>query len=75
MNERIKQLAEQATIVGDTKHSMDIPSWYLEKFAELIVKRMIDNVECHTDMYDTPDIKFVCERIVNSIKFDFGVEL
>ena len=45
MNDRIKRLAEQATIVGDTKHSMDIPSWYLEKFAELIVKECAEFAE------------------------------
>jgi len=38
MNERIKELAEQATIHGNTAHYVDIPLWYLEKFAELIVR-------------------------------------
>ena len=38
MNERIKQLAQQATIHGNTEHHMDIPMWYLEKFAQLIVR-------------------------------------
>jgi len=45
-----------------------------ERFAELIVKRIIENIECHADMYDTPDTRFICEKIVNSVKFDFGVE-
>lgn len=55
-------VVEELTLVG------------LERFAEVIVKRIIDNVQCHADMYDTPDTKFICEKIVNSIKFDFGVE-
>lgn len=38
MNERIRQLAEEATIHGNTAHHVDIPLWYLEKFAELIVR-------------------------------------
>ena len=38
MNERIQELAEQATHHGSTTHTMNIPAWYLEKFAELIVK-------------------------------------
>ena len=42
MNERIKQLAEQATVHGNTEHRLDIPSWYLEKFAELIVWECMD---------------------------------
>lgn len=48
--------------------------WDRYLFAELIVKRIIENVECHADMYDTPDTRFICEKIVNSVKFDFGVE-
>ena len=55
-------VVEELTLVG------------LERFAEVIVKRIIDNVECHADMYDAPDTRFICEKIVNSIKFDFGVE-
>ena len=38
MHERIKELAKQATVHGNTEHHLDIPSWYLEKFAELIVQ-------------------------------------
>jgi hypothetical protein len=38
MHERIKELAKQATVHGNTEHHLDIPSWYLEKFAELIVE-------------------------------------
>ena len=47
MNERIQELAEQATVHGNTEHRLDIPSWYLEKFAELMVK------ECMTLCDDT----------------------
>lgn len=48
--------------------------WDRYLFAELIIKRIIENVECHADMYDTPDTRFICEKIVNSVKFDFGVD-
>ncbi len=48
--------------------------WDRYLFAELIVKRIIDNVESHSDLYQSPDIKFICENIVNSVKFDFGVK-
>ena len=41
MNERIRELAEQATIHGNTAHYVDIPFWYLEKFAELIVRECV----------------------------------
>ena len=80
MNERIRELAEQAREYATTRHPVSNivlsvnSEKFEEKFAELIVNRMIDNVECHADLYESPDIKFICEKIVNSIKFDFGVE-
>lgn len=76
MNERIKELEKRATeeVMRNTPSFLVTNEMWKEKFAELIVKRMIDNVECHADLYDSPDIKFICEKIVNSIKFDFGVE-
>ena len=48
MNERIKQLAEQAGNHADTYDDANGPIWfqmYNEKFAELIVKECIDVVE------------------------------
>ena len=44
MNERIKELAEQATInIGDEFHPIDF--FYKEKFAELIVAECMRQVE------------------------------
>ena len=45
----------------------------LEKFAELIVKRIIDNVECHASLFNTKEARQVCSWIVKSVKYDFGV--
>ena len=45
----------------------------LEKFVELIVKRIIDNVECHASLFNTKEARQVCSWIVNSVKYDFGV--
>ena len=65
MNERIKQLAEQAGIYkldlfDETDH------WVLEKFAELIVKAVFDRIA---------DERFeVYEPVVKSVKEHFGVE-
>jgi len=77
MNERTealaKQAAEYAIEFAVKDQELYIPK-LMEKFAELIINRIIDNVECHGDLYDSPDIKFICENIVNSVKFDFGVE-
>lgn len=44
MNERIRELAEQATIHGNTAHYVDIPLWYVEKFAKLIAKECMELV-------------------------------
>ena len=46
----------------------------LEKFAELIVKRIIDNVECHASLFNTKEARQVCSWIVKSVKYDFGVK-
>ncbi len=48
--------------------------WDRYLFAELIAKRIIENIECHALMYETPDTRFICEKIVSSVKFDLGVE-
>lgn len=45
-----------------------------EKFAELIIKRIIDNVECHASLFNTKEAQQVCSWIVKSVKYDFGVE-
>ena len=50
MNERIKELAKQATVHGDTEHHLDIPLWYLEQFAKLIVKECTNIVLHYTDV-------------------------
>ena len=68
MNERIKQLAEQATTIVDTVNSQGYSSSYAnfdrEKFAELIVAECIDAAtEAQADFY-----------IVHNIKSRFGVE-
>jgi phosphate-selective porin len=66
MNERIKQLAEQA---GSThKQNLGVYQFYtdeLEKFAELIVK------EC-TDIAN--GTRYDGKVVANRIKFVFGVE-
>lgn len=85
MNERIKLLAEQANALArenveySRTEGWDIFTEKLyevsrEKFAELIVKRIIDNVECHASLFNTKEARQVCSWIVKSVKYDFGVE-
>jgi hypothetical protein len=84
MNERIKELAKQATVHGNTEHHLDIPSWYLEKFAELIVEECLSIVKSNTygpcgeydynysDENSAADDR--AETIYEEIAYRFGVE-
>jgi len=66
MNERIRELAEQATVHGNTEHRLDIPSWYLEKFAELIVRECAKVALEHDAFWGA--------SVDQDIKRHFGVE-
>ena len=78
MNERIKQLAEQAVKavdnpfpsnpLNDELEKMYIPDCFAEKFAELIVQECIDWCNAHARDDGT------AQRIAEDIKKDFGVE-
>ena len=76
MNERIKELAEQA---GSThKQSLGVYQFYadeLEKFAELIVGQMLAITDAHTEVFQTDRDNAVIEHIKQSVKQHFGVEL
>ena len=69
MNERIKQLAEQATTIVEMVSSYGYMSSYAnfdrEKFAELIVRECCDIVHRKTDE---------SIRVVMAIEEHFGVE-
>ena len=45
MNDRIKELAEQATVIRKTFHGIEHIEFDKEKFAELIVKECIEIVD------------------------------
>ena len=79
MNERIRELAEQATkyafewAEGDSKINPKITpdKWlkaYQEKFAELIVR------ECSLMVQDFVDHRFPASEYPNRLKRHFGVE-
>ena len=71
MNERIRELAEQAKHHGSATHVMNIPSWYLEKFAELIVAECAKIVEDST--WNLPHGYKAVDQ-ANLVKQHFGVE-
>jgi hypothetical protein len=69
MNQRIKQLAEQAEKYADDNFKGE-PTYseaYDSKFAELIVKECADHIMNSTDRYRK-------EYFANMIKEHFGVE-
>jgi hypothetical protein len=45
-----------------------------EKFAELIVRRTLDIVEAHTEIFQSDESRAMVEHIKQSVKTDFGVE-
>jgi hypothetical protein len=65
LNERIRELAEQANLEIDPAHP-DHNQKVLEKFAELIVKDVLDEVlqamDDGMDVYDTVADKFGVEE-------------
>jgi hypothetical protein len=81
MNERIKQLAEQATTRVDAvpNESMAYTYFDTEKFAELIVKECRDIVEqdmklAHIQMIPLTLEKYANGRLKEKIREHFGVE-
>jgi hypothetical protein len=75
MNERIKQLAEQAEQHAheqNDKHGIRFKSEYNRKFAELIVKECIDIAQDRANFPGFPpnDVN----DIIDEIKEHFGVE-
>ena len=83
MNEKIKQLAEQAGATVLTTHGMEhvVDGCYvigparLEKFAELIVRECISQIALiGVSNFENPDIMWTIETAISSIEKHFGVE-
>lgn len=80
MNERIKELIEQARESATTRHpvsniTLSVNSELFEqKFAELIVQRTLDIVEAHTEIFQSDEARAMVEHIKQSVKTDFGIE-
>ena len=79
MNERIKELMEQATVWKDANHGYTFDK---EKFAELIVRECLDKIETHRiPVGNSAAGEMACEwtysalmEISDEIKEHFGVE-
>ena len=73
MNERIKELALQAGFKTDRLGHL-FGGDDVEKFAELIVRQMLDVTDAHTEVFRTDRDKALIEHIKQSVKQHFGVE-
>ena len=84
MNERIKELAEQAGLEFDNDLALEPePIYYttqkdLEKFAELIVRECLDIAsevrgEPATDTHYVIGYDRACEKMISGIKEHFGI--
>jgi hypothetical protein len=78
MNERIKELMEQAGLHDFVVESMGIDE-EMNKFAELIVRECLDIAsevrgEPATDTYFVIGYDRACEKMIDGIKEHFGVE-
>jgi hypothetical protein len=75
MNERIRELIEQATestgflTAGDSVKPLPVREFNKEKFAELIVRECIEQIEVFNVRMDARP-----RHIVEAIKSHFGVE-
>lgn len=76
MNERIKELAKQATdIEYGVDNGFDRVTFDKEKFAELIVKECIDTMYKHGEAYAHPSAGFYqAKTFSEAIMEHFGVE-
>ena len=76
MNERIKELADKATVVQKTFHGIEHITFDKEKFAELIVRECLYVVklahsEGNEDIYSYDD---ALDHVEYNMKQHFGVE-
>lgn len=76
MNERIKELAEQAE--GTKKHVPAVWQFYdheLEKFAELIIQKCISQIALiGISNFENEDISWTVETAIDKIQEHFGVK-
>lgn len=82
MNERIKELREQAwTLVSNEERDRGElyearEQWERcdQKFAELIVHQILNITDAHTEVFQTDRDNALIEHIKQSVKQHFGVE-
>ena len=76
MNQKIKQLAEQAGFKkAGTLFETEVPEYamLLEKFAELIVRECVGRIQLHNRMDEVTE-QWVYDNLVSDVKEHFGVK-
>jgi hypothetical protein len=74
MNERIKELAEQAFIITTDGKIGHANNYMVEKFAELIVQECLDVVAMRIYLGPEEICRQECKALASEIKEHFGVE-
>jgi hypothetical protein len=77
MNERIRELLVEAGVINNNFNPLAYEQWYLdslEKFAELIVREMLEITDAHTEVFQTDRARALIEHIKQSVKQHFGVK-
>jgi hypothetical protein len=85
MNERIRELYNKASVYayeqnpGENSYGRPVDENKYEedrytKFAELIVRQMLEITDAHTEVFQTDRDRAVIEHIKQSVKTHFGVE-
>ena len=72
MNHRLDELFVRAG--GQFGHYGEPILPDIEKFAELIVRQMLEITDAHTEVFQTDRDRAVIEHIKQSVKTHFGVE-
>ena len=73
MNERIRELAEQAGMVYHSEHQYD--DFDEQKFAELIIQKCVSKIALiGISNFDSDIVMWTVETSIDSIKEHFGVE-
>jgi hypothetical protein len=70
MNERIRELAEQAEMAANKGDHVDVKIM-MAKFAELIIQECMNKIENEASQYAEP---VWAVELINDIKEHFGVE-
>ena len=68
-----KKFIERLAVQSLVEHQGEL-IFSKEKFAELIVKEMLDITDAHTEVFQTDRDRALIEHIKQSVKQHFGVE-